>query len=201
MEPRQNPMWTIGHSNMSLPAFLSLLNKHAIEQVLDVRSQPYSRAFPYFNQEPLSRALQNHDIRYAHLGRQLGGRPTADRLYDPAGRADYRKMAKEQGFQSAIKAIQARLPERRMVLLCTEHDPAKCHRTLLVGQALHKLEIPVVHILRTGETVSHTEVVEQLTRLHSRKQGVTRPSENTGIEDAAVDAQARTAAYRKKKHR
>jgi len=48
---------TIGHSNHTVENLFALSRKHAIE-VVDVRSQPYSRHVPHFNREALARVLQ-----------------------------------------------------------------------------------------------------------------------------------------------
>ena len=44
-------LWTVGHSNHPLGAFLDLLAQHRIEVVADVRSSPYSRYASQFNRE------------------------------------------------------------------------------------------------------------------------------------------------------
>jgi uncharacterized protein (DUF488 family) len=46
-------IWTIGHSNRSIEAFIELLKKHEIEQIFDVRTLPGSKKYPHFNKEEL----------------------------------------------------------------------------------------------------------------------------------------------------
>lgn len=70
----QNTLYTVGHSNQSLEEFLSLLQKHAITAVADVRSYPYSKMNPQFNRETLSKELKECGIAYVFLGKQLGAR-------------------------------------------------------------------------------------------------------------------------------
>jgi uncharacterized protein (DUF488 family) len=50
-------IYTIGHSDHTVPAFVDLLRRHGITLVVDVRSQPYSRWAPQFNREILARDL------------------------------------------------------------------------------------------------------------------------------------------------
>jgi len=68
-------LFTIGHSNHSLPRFMALLGMHAIELVCDVRSTPYSRFNPQFNRETLQAALKAGGMDYLYLGSALGGKP------------------------------------------------------------------------------------------------------------------------------
>lgn len=60
-------IYTIGHSNHPIEHFLSLLDRHAIKVLADVRSTPYSRFNPQFNREQLTRSLAERGIRYEFL--------------------------------------------------------------------------------------------------------------------------------------
>ena len=69
----QNPIYTIGHSTLSLEAFLDLLSGHGVQCVADIRRFPGSRKYPHFNREVLSTSLRDAGIDYVWL-EQLGGR-------------------------------------------------------------------------------------------------------------------------------
>lgn len=43
-------IWTIGHSTCSIGESIDLLHVQQIAPLADVRSQPGSRKYPYFNQ-------------------------------------------------------------------------------------------------------------------------------------------------------
>ena len=60
----KNILFTIGHSAHSLTKFLSLLNQHKIQAVVDVRSTPFSRYCPHFNRQVLARSLRDNKINY-----------------------------------------------------------------------------------------------------------------------------------------
>lgn len=66
-------IYTIGHSQHPLPAFVELLARHAVTLLVDVRAAPYSRRHPQFGRETLASALEIHGIRYRWLGPALGG--------------------------------------------------------------------------------------------------------------------------------
>jgi uncharacterized protein (DUF488 family) len=67
--------FTIGHSNLTIETFIELLNQHQVTALADVRSSPYSRRFPQFNQSALKAALKTTNIAYVPLGDNLGARP------------------------------------------------------------------------------------------------------------------------------
>ena len=71
---RAMTLYSIGHSNAEINAFLELLTRHSIELLVDTRSQPYSRYSPQFNRETLKAWLGEAEIAYLFLGEQLGGR-------------------------------------------------------------------------------------------------------------------------------
>ena len=69
-----HPLFTIGHSDHDNQRFLDLLKAHSIQAVADVRSSPFSRRLPQFNQGSLRDSLRQAGIKYVFLGRELGAR-------------------------------------------------------------------------------------------------------------------------------
>lgn len=67
-------IFTIGHSNHTIETFIELLHQHQVTALADVRSSPYSRRFPQFNQSALKTALKTANIAYVPLGDNLGER-------------------------------------------------------------------------------------------------------------------------------
>lgn len=71
-------IYSIGHSNQPMEAFLELLNRHSIQALIDVRSHPYSRYVPHFNGPELAHAAGRVNIQYLFMGKELGGRPDGE---------------------------------------------------------------------------------------------------------------------------
>ncbi len=127
---------TIGHSNLTLAQFLERLQAAGIETVVDVRSQPISRYTPHFNRPELSAALREAGIRYAFMGDTLGGRPESPRYYDDGGHVRYDLWSASAAFQDGIEKLERAAARYRLTLLCSEADPAACHRHLLIARVL-----------------------------------------------------------------
>jgi uncharacterized protein (DUF488 family) len=53
--------------------------------------------------------------------------------------------------------LESSTRDRRIALLCSEEDPTKCHRRLLVGRALGKRGIVVWHIRGDGSVQTEGE--------------------------------------------
>jgi uncharacterized protein (DUF488 family) len=153
---------TIGHSNHTMEHFLGLLKSHGVEVVVDTRSQPYSKYATQFDHEALKLALQDAGIRYLYLGRELGGRPKGDELYDEEGHVLYDRVAASYLFQEGLMRLERGIREYKVALLCAEENPAACHRRLLVGRVLLDHGIQVEHIRGDGRIQTEDEVAAEV---------------------------------------
>lgn len=154
-------VFTVGHSNLSREKFFDLLGNAGITAIADVRSVPYSKFTPQFNQSELTAALRDVGVAYVFLGNQLGGRPDKGSLFTD-GVADYEKMAREVAFREGLERIVHGAERHRIALMCSEQDPLDCHRCLLVGRQLTEKGIDVVHLLGDGLVESHSKIEDRL---------------------------------------
>lgn len=204
MTATQHPVFTVGHSNHSLDAFLELLRAHGIDEVADVRSSPYSRYTPHFSHGVLSATLDGVGITYAFLGGELGGRPRDRSCYDAEGRVRYDLVAESDEFDDGIRQIIHGADERRIVLMCSEKEPLDCHRTLLVARALVDREVAVAHIHADGSLEEHAAAMDRLVSLHKLSpvqqidmfaiEGADNGGAPRSRDDLIADAMARQAA-------
>ncbi len=141
---------SIGHSNHPIERFIELLARHGIACLVDVRSYPGSRWAPQFGRHRLAAALGGAGIDYVWLGRALGGKRDDPALLTADGKPDYDKIAARPDFAEGLEALIARLYARPTAMMCAEEDPARCHRTHLVGAALVARGVGVRHIRRDG---------------------------------------------------
>ena len=152
---------TIGHSNHPIGHFLDLLKSHAVQVVVDSRSQPYSEYATQFDQNALKKTLSGEGIRYLFLGRELGGRPDGDDYYDGEGHVLYDRVAETQLFQEGLSRLENGIREYKVALLCAEENPAACHRRLLVGRVLLSRGIQVEHVRGDGRIQTEDEVAAE----------------------------------------
>jgi uncharacterized protein (DUF488 family) len=150
-------VFTIGHSNHSAQKFVGLLKEHGIEVLVDTRSRPYSRHAPRFNAKDIEAILSGNGIEYLFLGLELGGRPEGEEFYDAEGRVNYALIEKSRPFLDGIHRLEKEIQARRVALLCSEEDPAGCHRRLLVGRVLSERRISVRHIRGDGSVQAEGE--------------------------------------------
>jgi len=126
---------TIGHSTRSIEELIRLLKAHGVGRVIDVRTIPRSRHNPQFNRDNLSSALRRARIRYRHMP-GLGGLRHAKRDSINSGwrnasfrgYADYMQTA---AFRRNLDRCIDLAKSERVVLMCAEAVPWRCHRSLI----------------------------------------------------------------------
>jgi len=146
-------VYTIGHSNLTVRRFLSLLSRHGIQRLVDVRSAPYSAWAAQFNKQDIERALTEAGFEYVYAGNSLGGRPEDKGLYTSSGVPDYERIEESEAFQDALEWLLRNAEEKRTAIMCSEADPFACHRERLIGRKLRKRGADVLHITSEGEIV------------------------------------------------
>ena len=156
-------LYTIGHSDHSISAFVELLRQYDIALVVDVRSQPYSRWMHQFNRELLAHDLREAEIDYHFMGDRLGGRPDDPSLYDPGQeRPDYDRLEQTPQFQAGLEALIELAQASTLAVMCSEGDYRACHRHLLITQTLLVRGHDVVHIQPDGTTIPGSLIPRQL---------------------------------------
>jgi uncharacterized protein (DUF488 family) len=151
-------LFTVGHSNHTEAVFLELLTRHEIGVLVDVRSQPFSRYSPQFNDRYLKATLSESGIRYLFMGDQLGGRPEGDEFFDEAGHALYYRMAESSTFLAGIERLERGVHDHRVAIMCSEENPEVCHRHLLVTRVIREHGIDIQHIRADGRLDSEEKV-------------------------------------------
>lgn len=159
-------LYTLGHSNHSLETFLGLLQHHQITAVADVRSHPYSRYLPHFNQKDLQMALKAVQIQYVFLGKELGARPQDLSCYHQ-GKALYERIAQTPLFQQGMERLHKGLEQYKISLICAEKDPLTCHRTILVCRQFQQRypQVQIQHILSDGSLESQEQLEQRLLKI------------------------------------
>lgn len=195
MNDAQPMVFTVGHSNHPPEVFVNLLVRHGIDEIIDVRSAPYSRYSPQFNYEGIQRMLDDIGIGYAYLGGELGGRPADRACYDADGRVQYDRVAATDTFDDALRQVARVAEESRIALLCTEKEPLECHRTLLVARALVDRGVGIAHILADGILEDHTDAMLRLVEIHKLPPNGDMFRSPADVIEEALTRQARKFAY------
>lgn len=189
-------IYTIGHSNHAIEKFLELLQRHQVEAVADVRSNPYSRWNPQYNRENLQSSLKAVGIHYVFLGRELGVRSENPDCY-VEGRLQYDLLAKTDLFQAGIARLKEGASKYRVALMCAEREPLECHRTILVARELETRGFNILHILANGDLETHGSAKDRLVKTLELVEDLFL--DEKALQDLAFQRQAEKMTYVKKK--
>lgn len=150
---------TIGHSTRTLDEFVALLRAHGVTRVVDVRTVPRSRHNPQFNKDSLPESLSKAGLGYVHTP-GLGGlrHARADSLNAGWRNASFRGYAdymQTPEFEENLEQLIELAKKDRVVIMCAEAVPWRCHRSL-IGDALVVRGIETVDIMSLTQSRVHT---------------------------------------------
>ncbi len=156
---QRKPLFTIGHSNLTLGRFVERLQQVPASVLVDVRSRPYSRHNPQFNEPNLRQHLQQQGLQYQWAGHELGGlRQGSARTLHPALASEsmqaYAEYMTSEAFQRAVGELINLAQGQVIAIMCAEREPLCCHRSL-IADALILQGCEVRHIQGEGEPLPH----------------------------------------------
>jgi uncharacterized protein (DUF488 family) len=158
-------IYTIGHGNRKISDFLKTLNGFGVKYLIDVRSQPYSKFNPQFNQNDLRHFLETNGITYVFMGDSIGGRPADSTCYDAEGKVDYERLKEKEFFKNGIERLKAAyLKNIPLVVMCSESKPGECHRSKLIGRFLANENIFLSHIDEKNRVKTQADVINELNK-------------------------------------
>jgi uncharacterized protein (DUF488 family) len=139
---------TVGQSTRTLPALLTLLSANDVAVVADVRKLRGSRAFPHFDEAPLSRALHLAGIAYRPIPELAGRRPRSPRpqerpCFRNAGFRNYADYMLTPAFRRGARMLLALCRRGPVAVLCAEAVPWRCHRSLIADWLVVEAREPV----------------------------------------------------------
>lgn len=157
-------IYSIGHGNKSIEDFIEELKSFNIVFLLDIRSKPYSKWSPHFNQNRLESELKKNSIKYVYAGDSLGGLPEDRSCYDCDGKVVYDYIKGKDFFKEGLKRLTtANEKDIKIAIMCSESNPGECHRSKLIGQELLKQNISIKHIVSRLKFKSQELVMSETT--------------------------------------
>ncbi len=154
----QRVLFTLGHSTRTWEEFVALLKVWKIQELVDVRSIPRSRAFPWFEKMRMEKALPRAGITYTHLAALGGLRHTDKNSVNTGwqnksfrGYADYMQT---DDFQLGLRQLNRRRRKHRVCVMCSEAVWWRCHRRM-IADAEVAVPIPVRHIMTEKSAPRH----------------------------------------------
>ncbi|MBP0590484.1 DUF488 domain-containing protein [Paraburkholderia sp. LEh10] len=146
-------LFTIGYEGLDINDFVSLLDHHEIETVVDIREFPLSRK-PGFSKTALTNLLNLSGFEYVHMVDLGCPKPVRNRYREDGDWSQYKR-----GFSSYLKTQATAIEElsnlaetSACALLCYEADYNHCHRMMVAAAVRSHCGADVEHILSSTKT-------------------------------------------------
>ncbi len=151
-------LYTIGYSGFKIKDLIQTLKDRQINAVIDVRSQPFCSWNPDYNKENLARHLKEAKIHYRNYIAEFGARQTDPKYLSPDGYVDFEKFTSlSPDFASGVQKLVTSMAQGYcFCLLCSEKEPSKCHRAIMVARVFFDAGYEVEHLLPQGDSVSQS---------------------------------------------
>jgi len=157
---KNSSLHSIGHGAKKIEVLIKELQSFDICYLIDVRSKPYSKWHPQFNQKNLKIELEKNNITYVYMGDTLGGLPNEKSCYNEKGNIIYEILKEKDFFKEGLnRLITAHEKGVKAVIMCSESKPEACHRSKLIGQELLRKGISLNHILSERNSKSQDELM------------------------------------------
>jgi uncharacterized protein (DUF488 family) len=162
---KETTIYSIGHGNKRIEEFINELKSFNILFLLDIRSKPFSKWNPQFNQNELKFKLEENGIKYVFVGDSLGGLPEDRTCYDFSGKVVYDLIKEKAFFKEGLERLTiANEKKINLAIMCSEVNPEECHRSKLIGQELLKKKISLKHIISNKLIKSQEMVMIEFTK-------------------------------------
>jgi uncharacterized protein (DUF488 family) len=142
------PLATIGYESQTQDAVIARLKDAGVETLIDVRAVAASRRAG-FSKTLLAASLAEVGIEYVHL-RQLGtpkpGRDAARKGHIAEMTAIFEDHLAEPAAQLELARAKAMAADRKVALLCYEHDANGCHRKIVAQRICEEVGCEIVHL-------------------------------------------------------
>lgn len=185
----EGKLFSIGHSTHTIEEFISLLKRHDISCIVDVRSIPFSEHTPQFNEILLKKSLAQSNIYYLPFGEFFGAR-RLDSTID--GQVNFEKAVRTpaflKGYQRVLSGLQKGL---RICFMCSEAEPLACHRFSLVSRYFYDNGYEVNHILKDGSRATHACLEKEMIDEYVKKKKLSEEDAMFGtytFDDQRIDA-------------
>jgi uncharacterized protein (DUF488 family) len=144
-------LYTIGFTQKSAERFFGLLREHGVGRLLDIRLHPDGQLSGFAKRGDLPYFLDRlAGCDYRHLPELA---PTAEIFSGYRADKDWDRYVRRFEALMDERAVPASLDrrtfeERAACLLCSEHQPAQCHRRLVAERLARAWpEVEIVHLV------------------------------------------------------
>ncbi len=163
-------LYTVGYSPFfETEKLINKLKELNISAVFDIRTFPYSNAFPQYNEPNIKPILKANKIEYKFLGDYIGGLTIKKEVQK--GISNLYDLTRNENIKKGLNYLYKTSKHKNIAIMCAEKSPFDCHRFLAVSALLkfyanlEVLNIIEDKVLNFRETIDNWKIEQNLTSL------------------------------------
>ena len=143
-------LYTLGYSDFfEEERLINRLKKLDIECVVDVRTFPYSKTFPQYDEPVFKKRLNKEGIEHFFLGDYIGG--LIFKNHFKKGINSIFDLLEDEKIKTGMNRLYKIAKDKKTVIMCAEKEPFNCHRLAISFLFKEKTPFDVVHIFSDRE--------------------------------------------------
>ncbi|WP_435856294.1 DUF488 domain-containing protein [Streptomyces longwoodensis] len=151
---------TVGHSSAGQETLAELLRAAGVTAVVDVRTAPGSRRYPYLARQRMAEWMPREHLAYRWEPRLGGFRKPPPDSPDTVWRNEsfrgYAAQTRAPEFVAAMDELVRQAGRERTAVMCREAVWWRCHRRLIADVAVLAHGAVVQHLMHDGRFMTHT---------------------------------------------
>ncbi len=143
-------LYTLGYSDFfEEEKLINKLKKLDIKCVVDVRTFPYSKTFPQYDEPVFKKRLNKEGIEHFFLGDYIGG--LIFKNHFKKGIKSVFNLLEDEKIKTGMNRLYKIAKDKKTVIMCAEKEPFNCHRLAISFLFKEKTPFDVVHIFSDRE--------------------------------------------------
>ncbi len=138
-------LYTLGYSNFfEEERLINRLKKIDIEYIIDIRTFPYSKTFPQYDEPVFKKRLNKEGIEQFFLGDYIGG--LVFKNHFKKGISSIFALLEDEKIKTGLNKLYKIAKEKKTVIMCAEKEPFNCHRLAISFLFKEKTPFEIIHI-------------------------------------------------------
>ena len=143
-------LYTVGYSDFfEEKKLINKLKEKGIKRVVDIRTFPYSKTFPKYDQPVFSKMLEKEGIKHTFLGDFIGGLTFKNHFRK--GISSVFLILEDKRVKEGLNLLYKISKNEKTVIMCAEKEPFNCHRLAVSFLFKEKAGFEVINIFSDKE--------------------------------------------------
>jgi uncharacterized protein (DUF488 family) len=143
-------LYTVGYSDFfEKKELIYRLKELNIKHLVDIRTFPFSKTFPQYDEPSFKKELEKEGINHTFLGENIGGLIFKNHFKE--GVVSIFDLLKDKKIKDGLNALYKIAKKEKTIIMCAEKEPFNCHRIAISFLFREKVKAKVINIFSNRE--------------------------------------------------